>query len=163
VARGADGSITPDPARFPSGMKAVADYIHAKGLKFGVYTARGSRTCQQRPGSYAHELQDAATYCSWGLDYLKNDNCGGTNWPQENTSWINFKQGFDACFNQTGRYTPLLTAAGGEAHPARAADCRAHCPPVQVHRAQHRVLQGPLRRRLRRLGRRGGERLAHDG
>ena len=122
VARGADGSITPDPARFPSGMKAVADYIHSRGLKFGVYTARGSRTCQNRPGSYQHELQDAATYCDWGLDYLKNDNCGGSNWPAENTSWINFKTGFDACYAKTGRYTvrsieycrnPALSQCGG--------------------------------------------------
>ena len=73
----ADGTIQPDPVRFPSGMKALADYAHSKGLKFGVYTARGSRTCQTRPGAYAHEAVDAATYCSWGLDYLKNDMCGG--------------------------------------------------------------------------------------
>ena len=52
-------------------MRAVADYVHARGLRFGVYTARGSRTCQGRPGSYAHELTDAASYCDWGLDYLK--------------------------------------------------------------------------------------------
>jgi len=104
VERNADGTIQPDPVRFPSGMKALADYAHSKGLKFGVYTARGSKTCQTRPGAYAHEAVDAATYCSWGLDYLKNDNCGGTNWPAENTSWIRFQQGFDLCYNQTGRY-----------------------------------------------------------
>jgi hypothetical protein len=85
-------------------MKAVADFVHSQGLKFGVYTARGSRTCQQRPGSYSYELVDAATYCEWGLDYLKNDNCGGTNWPVENTSWIKFKQGFDKCYEDTGKY-----------------------------------------------------------
>lgn len=104
VQRFADGTIQPDPVRFPSGMKALADYAHSRGLKFGVYTARGSRTCQNRPGAYEHEALDAATYCSWGLDYLKNDNCGGTNWPAENTSWIKFQQGFDLCYNQTGRY-----------------------------------------------------------
>jgi len=104
VERNPDGTIQPDPVRFPSGMKALADYAHSKGLKFGVYTARGSKTCQTRPGAYAHEAVDAATYCSWGLDYLKNDNCGGANWKQENTSWIKFQQGFDLCYNQTGRY-----------------------------------------------------------
>ena len=52
-------------------MAALADYVHQKGLKFGVYTARGSRTCQNRPGAYQHEEIDAATYCDWGLDYLK--------------------------------------------------------------------------------------------
>ena len=50
-------------------------------------------------------MQDAATYCEWGLDYLKNDNCGGQNWPADNTSWIKFGQGFDECFKKTGRYT----------------------------------------------------------
>ena len=104
VERFPNGTIQPDPARFPSGMKALADYAHKLGLKFGVYTARGSKTCQNRPGAYAHELVDAQTYCDWGLDYLKNDNCGGTNWPQENTSWIKFQSGFDKCFASTGRY-----------------------------------------------------------
>jgi len=105
VDRGADGTITPDPVRFPSGIKAVADYVHSRGLKFGVYTARGSRTCQNRPGAYQHELQDSQTYCDWGLDFLKNDNCGGTNWKAENHSWILFKEGLDKCFHLTGRYT----------------------------------------------------------
>lgn len=105
VERYADGTIQPDPARFPSGMKAVADYAHEKGLKFGVYTARGSRTCQNRPGAYQHEEIDAATYCDWGLDYLKNDNCGGSNWDTLNTSWIKFTKGFDECYNRTGRHT----------------------------------------------------------
>ena len=59
---------------------------------------------QNRPGAYAHEAIDAATYCEWGLDYLKNDNCGGTNWKEQNTSWINFQKGFDECYNKTGRY-----------------------------------------------------------
>eukprot|EP00041_Stephanoeca_diplocostata_P036427 m.1331336 g.1331336 ORF g.1331336 m.1331336 type:complete len:916 (+) comp24863_c1_seq1:65-2812(+) len=104
VGRESNGTIIADPARFPSGMKAVADYVHSKGLKFGVYTARGSRTCQNRPGSYTYELVDAATYCDWGLDYLKNDNCGGNNWKVENESWVRFKQGFDKCFADTGRY-----------------------------------------------------------
>jgi alpha-galactosidase len=104
VERFANDTIQPDPVRFPSGMKSLADYAHAKGLKFGVYTARGSKTCQNRPGAYNHEEIDAKTYCDWGLDYLKNDNCGGSNWPQENTSWIKFQQGFDECYAQTGRY-----------------------------------------------------------
>lgn len=105
VERHADGTIEADPVRFPSGMKAVADYTHSQGLKFGVYTARGSRTCQNRPGAYAHEEIDSATYCDWGLDYLKIDNCGGTNWPEANQSWIKFAEGLDACYGRTGRYT----------------------------------------------------------
>lgn len=71
--RTANGTLLPDPARFPSGIKALADYHHSLGLFSGQYTAQGSRTCQSRPGAYGHELQDAATYCEWGLDYLKDD------------------------------------------------------------------------------------------
>lgn len=104
VERYPDGTIQPDPVPFPIGMKALADYAHSKGLKFGVYTARGSRTCQNRPGAYQHEEIDAATYCDWGLDYLKNDNCGGSNWKTLNTSWIKFTEGFEKCYNKTGRY-----------------------------------------------------------
>ncbi len=69
------GFIHPDPKRFPSGMKALADYIHAKGLKMGVYSDAGSQTCGGRPGSRGYEFQDAKTYASWGVDYLKYDWC----------------------------------------------------------------------------------------
>jgi alpha-galactosidase len=75
AARAADGTILPDPARFPSGMQALADYVHARGLKFGLYTDVGDRTCQGRPGSLGHEAQDAATYATWGVDFLKIDWC----------------------------------------------------------------------------------------
>lgn len=54
-------------------MKAVADYVHRQGLKFGVYTAAHQFTCQSRPGSYTFEPIDAASYCQWGIDYLKID------------------------------------------------------------------------------------------
>jgi alpha-galactosidase len=73
--RAADGAIRPDPARFPSGMKALADYVHARGLKFGLYSDAGERTCQGRPGSLGHEAQDARTYAAWGVDFLKYDWC----------------------------------------------------------------------------------------
>jgi len=73
--RDAEGNIRPDPKRFPSGMKALGDYIHAKGLKFGIYSDAGKLTCGKRPGSYGHEYQDARTYASWGVDYLKYDWC----------------------------------------------------------------------------------------
>ena len=75
VRRDEAGTIVPDPARFPSGIKALADYVHAKGLKFGIYSDAGTMTCQKRPGSKDHELQDAKTYASWGVDYLKYDWC----------------------------------------------------------------------------------------
>ena len=75
AARAADGSIQPDPVRFPSGIQAVADYLHSKGLKLGIYGDRGSETCGHRAGSGGHEMQDAATFAMWGVDYLKYDNC----------------------------------------------------------------------------------------
>jgi alpha-galactosidase len=69
------GFIHPDPARFPSGMKALSDYVHAKGLKLGIYSDAGSKTCGGRPGSRGYEYQDALTYAKWGVDYLKYDWC----------------------------------------------------------------------------------------
>jgi alpha-galactosidase len=73
--RNADGVITADPQRFPSGIKALADYVHARGLKFGIYSDAGRLTCGGRPGSQGHEYQDALTYARWGVDYLKYDWC----------------------------------------------------------------------------------------
>ena len=73
--RDAQGFIQPDPQRFPSGMKALADYIHSKGLKFGLYSDCGAHTCGGRLGSRVHEYQDALTYARWGVDYLKYDWC----------------------------------------------------------------------------------------
>jgi alpha-galactosidase len=75
VSRQADGTIVPDPQRFPSGIKSLADYVHGKGLKLGIYTDAGRMTCEKRPGSYEHEVQDAKTYASWGVDYVKVDWC----------------------------------------------------------------------------------------
>ncbi len=75
VERDSNGNIVPDPKRFPSGMKALADYIHAKGLKFGLYSDAGTKTCQGRPGSRGYEFQDARQYAAWGVDYLKYDWC----------------------------------------------------------------------------------------
>ena len=69
------GFIHPDPKRFPSGMKALADYVHSKGLKLGIYSDAGSQTCGGRPGSRGFEFQDAMTYAKWGIDYLKYDWC----------------------------------------------------------------------------------------
>ena len=73
--RNVQGFIHPDAKRFPSGMKALGDYIHSKGLKFGIYSDVGAKTCGGRPGSRGHEYQDAMTYASWGVDYLKYDWC----------------------------------------------------------------------------------------
>ncbi|WP_420138546.1 glycoside hydrolase family 27 protein [Sphingomonas sp.] len=73
--RDANGFITEDRTRFPSGIRALSDYVHSKGLKFGIYSDAGSKTCGGRPGSQGHEYQDAAQYARWGVDYLKYDWC----------------------------------------------------------------------------------------
>lgn len=75
VGRDAEGNILPDPQKFPSGMKALADYIHSKGLKFGLYSDAGTKTCKGLPGSRGYEYQDARTYAAWGVDFLKYDWC----------------------------------------------------------------------------------------
>ncbi|KAJ4778603.1 Alpha-galactosidase [Rhynchospora pubera] len=70
------GNLHGNDATFPSGIKALADYVHSKGLKFGIYSSAGTRTCSGRmPGSLGYEKQDAKTFASWGVDYLKYDNC----------------------------------------------------------------------------------------
>lgn len=73
--RDAEGNILPDPQKFPSGMKALADHIHSKGLKFGLYSDAGTKTCKGLPGSRGYEYQDARTYAAWGVDFLKYDWC----------------------------------------------------------------------------------------
>jgi alpha-galactosidase len=75
VDRDGNGNILADSKRFPSGMKALADYVHGKGLKFGLYSDAGTKTCQGRPGSRGYEFQDARQYAAWGVDYLKFDWC----------------------------------------------------------------------------------------
>lgn len=68
------GRLVPDPDKFPHGINAVADYVHEKGLKFGMYTCCGVRTCADYPGSFEHEFADARQFAEWGVDYLKHDN-----------------------------------------------------------------------------------------
>jgi alpha-galactosidase len=75
IKRDEQGNIVADPERFPSGIKALANYIHAKGLKFGLYSDAGTGTCQNRPGSHTFEEKDARQYAAWGVDYLKYDWC----------------------------------------------------------------------------------------
>ncbi|HUB79345.1 MAG TPA: glycoside hydrolase family 27 protein [Bryobacteraceae bacterium] len=75
VSRDADGNIVADAKKFPSGIKALADYVHGRGLKFGIYSDAGTKTCAGRPASRGYEFQDARTYAKWGVDYLKYDWC----------------------------------------------------------------------------------------
>jgi alpha-galactosidase len=73
--RDAEGNLVPHPDKFPSGMKALSDYLHGRGFKFGIYNCAGSKTCGGYPGGRGHEFQDARTYAAWGVDYLKYDWC----------------------------------------------------------------------------------------
>jgi alpha-galactosidase len=83
IDRDSKGNIIVDGRAFPSGIQALADYVHSKGLKFGIYSDAGTKTCAGRPGSWGYEFQDARQYAEWGVDYLKYDWCnnGGQNSP----------------------------------------------------------------------------------
>jgi len=82
--RDADGNLVADPVKFPSGMKALGDYLHARGFKFGMYGCAGKTTCGGYPGGRGHEFQDARYYASCGVDYFKYDWCdhGTANGPE---------------------------------------------------------------------------------
>lgn len=73
--RDRDGNLQAHPDKFPSGMKALGDYLHARGFKFGIYGCAGRKTCAGYPGSWGHEYQDAKKFAEWGVDYLKYDWC----------------------------------------------------------------------------------------
>ncbi len=112
VDRGPDGIIVPDPERFPSGMKAVADYVHERGLKFGLYTDAGPKTCEGRPGSLGYEEVDARTYADWGVDYVKVDWCHSDSLSAP-VQYAKFREAFDA----TGRDMVLSICEWGRNLP----------------------------------------------
>lgn len=85
--RDANGVLQPNE-KFPD-MKALADYIHARGLKFGIYSSPGPTTCQGLEGSYGHERIDAETWAAWGVDFLKYDYCGYSSIaPDRSVEWL---------------------------------------------------------------------------
>src|SRR5579864_334154 len=112
VSRDAGGNIVVDPQHFPRGMKVVGDYIHSLGLKFGVYSDAGSKTCAGRPGGLGHEYQDAIQYAAWGVDYLKYDWCN-TSTQDAKASYANMRNALDA----TGRPIVLSICEWGTAKP----------------------------------------------
>ena len=73
--RDSNGELVPDPAKFPNGIKALADHVHSLGLKIGIYSDAAEMTCAKYPGSYRFEEQDARLWASWGIDFLKYDYC----------------------------------------------------------------------------------------
>lgn len=112
VSRDANANIVADPQRFPHGMKAVGDYLHSLGLKFGVYSDAGSKTCEKRPGGLGHEYQDALQYAAWGVDYLKYDWCNTTT-QDARSSYANIRAALDA----SGRPIVLSICEWGKAQP----------------------------------------------
>ena len=81
--RDSAGQLVPDPAKFPDGISGTAAYVHSLELKLGIYEDAGTNTCAGFPGSLGHETTDANTFASWGVDYLKYDNCNNTGVPAE--------------------------------------------------------------------------------
>jgi alpha-galactosidase len=106
-ARDAAGRLVPDPVRFPHGIAALADYVHARGLRLGIYTSAGTQTCDARgfPASLGHETADAASFAAWGVDYVKEDDC--------------FTAGTDA----VARYTTMARALRATGRPMVLAVC----------------------------------------
>jgi alpha-galactosidase len=112
VSRDKQGNIEADPQRFPGGIKALADYVHSKGLKFGIYSDAGSKTCAGRPASLGHEYQDALQYAAWGVDYLKYDWCNTTT-QDAKASYALIRN----ALNATGRPIVLSICEWGTAKP----------------------------------------------
>ncbi len=113
-------NIIPDPQKFPSGIKALADYVHSKGLKVGIYSDAAPLTCAGYTASLHFEEQDAKTFASWGIDYLKYDYCGA---PEDAaTAFARYRKMGDALRNsgrdiafgvcEWGPRAPWLWAAG---------------------------------------------------
>jgi alpha-galactosidase len=114
--RGGDGRLVPDPVKFPSGIKGVADYVHSKGLKLGIYGDAGTRTCAGYPGSLGVEELDAQTWADWGVDYLKYDNCNN----QSDGSQEDFIRRYTAMRNaldKTGRPIVYAICEWGQSQP----------------------------------------------
>lgn len=110
--RDQDGRLAADPKKFPSGMEAIGDYIHSKGLKFGIYEDRGHLTCQQLPGSFGHELIDMETFALWGVDYIKMDSCfAENNGRMSSEDYALYREGIEA----TGRPIVLSISDFGNA------------------------------------------------
>jgi alpha-galactosidase len=112
ISRDSAGNIIPDPKSFPNGIKSLADYIHSKGLKLGIYSCAGSLTCQGRPGSRGYQFQDARQYARWGIDYLKYDWCSNEGQKAE-AAYKTMSDALKAC----GRPIVFSICEWGESQP----------------------------------------------
>ncbi|MEU1146051.1 NPCBM/NEW2 domain-containing protein [Streptomyces sp. NPDC005863] len=116
--RDANGKLVPDPARFPGGIKAVADYVHSKGLKLGIYTSAGTKTCNSAgfPGALGHERSDARQFADWGVDYLKYDNCNNQG-VDARQRYVAMRDALKAATETTGRPIVYSICEWGENKP----------------------------------------------
>ena len=110
--RDTQGRLVPNPKTFPYGMKALADYVHGKGLKLGIYSSAGTKTCAGYPASLGHETIDARTFASWGVDYLKYDNCYAAGRPATERY-----EAMASALRATGRPIVLSLCEWGENEP----------------------------------------------
>jgi alpha-galactosidase len=112
--RDSEGYLVPNKKTFPSGIKALADYVHSKGLKLGIYSDAGYQTCSNKmPGSLGYEQKDADTFASWNIDYLKYDNCNN-NYTEPTKRYPPMSQ----AIIKTGRPIFFSLCEWGEMHPA---------------------------------------------
>ncbi len=108
-----NGRLVADKSRFPNGIKPVADYVHSKGLKFGLYSAVGVRTCCNKPGSFGYEYVDAQDFADWGVDYLKYDLCHFPGSGDRKSAYLTMAMALKA----TGRDIEYSCAICGESNP----------------------------------------------
>ncbi len=112
--RDENGKLVPDPEKFPHGMKHIADYLHSKGLKFGMYSCAGIRTCADYPSSLGYEYVDAETFAEWGIDYLKYDFCWFPSSIDPKNAYLTMAQ----ALRSTGRDILFAACTGGAREPA---------------------------------------------
>lgn len=108
------GELLADPLRFPSGIKALGDFLHDRGLRLGIYTDRGPKTCAGRPGSFGREDLDARTFAAWGVDFVKEDNCNAVGGPNSRDSLFRQFGLMRDALNRTGRPMFFSVCGGGD-------------------------------------------------
>ncbi len=141
-----DGRLTWDPTIFPSGIPALADYIHSKGLKFGIYSCAGSHTCAGKPASYGYEEVDAQTFAEWGVDFLKYDFCYA---PQASTARCSTSAWVRRFARPDGRSSSACASGAATSRGVGCPDGRAY---VAYHGRHQRLVGLHRQDRLRAAG-----------
>lgn len=120
--RGPSGELQVDPARFPSGIAALAAYVHERGLKFGIYGSAGTLTCRQRPGSHGHFAADFEQFAAWGVDLVKLDYCGIPTVPELTAAQVAKDAYLSASAAIAAASRPMVLAASAPAYFAGSPD-----------------------------------------